>query len=173
MPAIAPTAILALGASKTVLDFAGQRAAANAAERQGEYEQQLYGVNAEMAKAQAVDAIARGRESEQKHLRAVRQIVGASRVKAAASGVDMDSGSVAAVRRETDLVSEQDVLRIRNNAAREAWGYQVEAASSTMRGELAYRAGRNAARALRNSSSGTLISGALDTYGQYRIAKGD
>lgn len=163
--------MLALGTAKTLFDFAGQRTQASSVEAQSRHEAMIYGVNADLAREQAEDAIARGRESELKYLRQSRQFMGAQRARAGASGALVDNGSLAQIGQESLLVRDQDLLKVRNNAAREAWGYNVEAANFDMRAELTRRAGKNQASAIRAASYGTLLGGAIDTYGHYSIAK--
>lgn len=53
-----------------------------------------------------------------------------------ASGVDVNSGSAVNVRSSTAQVGEQDILNIRANAARNAYGYETEAQSDTAQAGL-------------------------------------
>lgn len=59
----------------------------------------------------------------------------------AASGIDQSMGTAAAVQADTAAMSEVDAQTIRNNAAREAWGYAVDTQQEAEKA----KAGRDAA----------------------------
>lgn len=166
------TALLALNAASTINKFAGERQQATAAERQGAYEQGVYNVDAQLADQQAADAIARGKEAETRQRQATRGLIGAQRATLAAQGIDVSTGSALDVQADTAALGELDALTIRNNAAREAFGYRVQAMDYRNQGAMAALAGKNQAAALRNQSYSTLLTGAANTYGIYREFSG-
>lgn len=153
-------AVIGLTVASTVTKFKSERDSAKGAERQGNYEKQIYDQNAKYAEQQAADAIQVGQEAEYRHRAGVRGLVGSQRAASAAQGIDIDSGSALDIQLESVGIGELDALTIRNNAAREAWGYKVEAADLRNRGALAQYAGRNAAASYRNQSWSTLLTGA-------------
>jgi hypothetical protein len=55
------------------------------------------------------------------------QTVAAQRLAYANSGVDINSGTAAQVQSNTAGAAERDVMTLRANAAREAWGFKVQA----------------------------------------------
>lgn len=55
------------------------------------------------------------------------QIIGVQTAGAGASGVDVNSGTPLRDREDTARVGSMDVQTIKQNAARSAWGYQVQA----------------------------------------------
>lgn len=160
-------ALTALTIGSTVSQFAEQRRQAKTSEVMGDYEAQLYNTNAGLAEMQAADVIARGREAELKVRGGSRQLVGAQRAALAAQGIAIDSGSAADVIENDAMMGELDALTVRNNARREAWGYNVQAAQYRSQGELARVAGRNTAKGLRRQSVNTLLSGAGQLYDVY------
>ncbi len=168
MAGLSTLALLSLTAASTASQFATQRQQANALERQGEYERELYARNAALAEAQAQDAIARGHEAELRLRRRVRQMIGSQRAALAAQGVEVNADTAADIQRETGFLGELDALTIRNNARREAFGFRVQAADLAARGELAQFAAANQAAALRTESLGTLLTGTAQTYGILR-----
>lgn len=101
--------------------------------------------NARRAEARAVDALARGAEEEQRLRRQGAALVGQQRAGYAGQGVVVDSGSAAAVQEQTGRIIDQDAATIRLNAAREAWGYRMDAANLRIQGDHARRAGRDRA----------------------------
>lgn len=95
--------------------------------QQGQQQAAIAERNAQLAEAQATDAQQRGgREAGLLRMRASR-LTGAQKAAYANSGVDVSSGSPLEAMADTRMMSELDVLTARNNAARQAWGYRVEA----------------------------------------------
>lgn len=93
--------------------------------------------NAQIARYQAEDAIKRGDVAAERRLTQSQQVMGAQRAALASQGVDVNSGSAAEAQASTAYLGELDAVTIRNNAAREAWGYQVQAGDYQMRGRYA------------------------------------
>lgn len=153
-------ALAALTAAQTASGFASQRRAAKSARAQGNYEAGIYSQNADIAEQQAADAIARGRETELRQRAGSKVLVGSQRSALAANGVDANVGSAAEITGETQHLSALDELTIRNNAAREAWGYRVNAQQERQQGIMARMAGQNAAAGYNNQSWSTLLTGA-------------
>lgn len=157
--------IKAVGAA---LDFTGKRRQARGIEREGEMERELFGKNADLAEQQALDARARGRESEMRQRLAMRQLTGSQVAAYSGSNVRIGIGSTADVTESDRRIGEYDALMIRENAAREAMGFTKEAEIYRGRGDLAYTAARNRAKAMRWESVGTLANFAGDMWGLYK-----
>jgi len=135
---------------------------------QGSYQRQMAQMNSALANEQASDASKRGEGAVRDLQKETRAKVGAQRAAAAASGVDVGSGSAAQMQQDTELVAAQDALTIRNNAVREAWGYRTQATNIKSQGEFA-------SLTARTQASQTLINGgmraagnALSAYGSYK-----
>jgi hypothetical protein len=103
----------------------------------GEMNQQLSEYNARVADLQADDALARGRDLEGRLRLKGKQLIGTQRVRLAAQGIDVTRGSALDVQADTAAELERDIITVRNNAAREAWGYRVQVVDSRFRGEVA------------------------------------
>lgn len=115
-----------------------------AAERRAkDSEAQLADYNAAVADLQAQDAVARGREQENRFRKGVNGMIGAQRAGIAAGNIDVGYGSAVDVQADAAFLGELDALQIRTNAARESWGYQVEAVDSRTRADIARREGAN------------------------------
>lgn len=139
---------LSLTGIGTGINVAGQLKAGNAAKRAGEAQQraaeksgELADFNALVADLQADDAITRGQEDQQRFRSKVRQAIGAQRVGFAAGNIDVGSGSALDVQEDAARLGELDVLTIAGNAAREAWGYKMQAEDYRRRGQLAREEG--------------------------------
>lgn len=103
--------------------------------------------NAVMADNQASDAITRGALAEEQQLARTRQMLGTQRAAIGASGVEA-SGSAGRLLDDTAAIGAADAMTIRNNAAREAWGFRVETNNF-----------RNQARMLKSQKRMTVLTG--------------
>lgn len=163
-------AMVSQGAA-TIGGFVGQRQQAGAMLAQGAYTQRLNEWNAQIAQLQAQDAIKRGEIAAERAGTQTGIMIGAERAGTAAGNIDANSGTAASIQADTAKFGALDELTIRNNAARQAWGYQTEAMDSTFRGMMAAMSGRNQASTLDNASWGTLLTGGAqeaEMYGKYR-----
>lgn len=139
---------LTLAGVGTGINVIGGLKAGNAAKRQGEAQQraaesqgELADFNADVAELQAQDAIARGVEEEQRFRTRVRATIGAQRAGIAAGNIDVGYGSAVDVQADAAFLGELDALTIAGNAAREAWGYKMNAEDMTRRGQIARQEG--------------------------------
>ncbi len=83
--------------------------------------------NVDLANYQASDALGRGDVAAKIRRQQAQQTAGEQRTALAAQGIDVNSGTAADIQGNTTYLGELDAQTIRNNAAREAWGYQVQA----------------------------------------------
>src|SRR5512138_814564 len=125
--AAAPLIIAGAGAAISAI---GQWKAGKAAKKQGEAQQrsaesqaELLDFNAHVADLQAQDATERGAQAESQLRQKIRSTIGTQRTQFAASGVDVGYGSAVDTQADAATLGELDALTIRQNAAREAWGY--------------------------------------------------
>ena len=154
---------LGLAAYGTIQAARAQRKQGQIAEQVGEASAEQQEWNARIAEVQAEDARTRGREAESQIRLATKQLIGSQRVGFAGQGLDLSVGSPVNVQGDTAYLGELDALTARANAAREAWGYQVESADRRMAGDVARRGGQAQAQAGRVQSTATLLGGAGDT----------
>jgi hypothetical protein len=181
---------LILAGAGTAIQVAGQRKAGAAAKREGaalaevsESQAQVADFNAQVAGLQSADAIARGTEAENRFRTQVRGAIGTQRVGFAAAGVDVGFGSAVDVQADASFLGELDALTIRTNAAREAWGFQVQAENYRRQAEIDRKAARNqiaageqGASAARWQMASTLVGGGSSLlamkYGFDRAGRG-
>jgi hypothetical protein len=129
----------ASGGAKAYGEYQKGEAEAKAAQQQAEFE-----------RGAAADALQRGAAEAGKVRTAGSQLIGENKAALAGSGVDVQSGSAAAVLADTRAQSELDVGTVRSNAARAAWGHDVQA------GQLDYAA-RNARYQAKLAMTGTFL----------------
>lgn len=127
------------------------------AEAEGEQAEELADYNADILRYQARDAEARGEEDIRAIRRQVAAVIGSQRASLAGQGVALDVGTAADLQVETAVLGEEDVIRRRNNAMREAWGFRSRAKLVDFQGDQAKKAGSQAAL-------GTLLGTGGDIY---------
>lgn len=120
--------------------------------------------NAGMERAAARDALDRGAIEEQRQYRANSQRMGDLRLRQAASGIDMDIGSSAQLEDNYAQVGWEDAQTVRENAAREAKGYEINAWNASAGAAADRSAAKGAMWQTAFDVGGTLLSGAQ----QYR-----
>lgn len=128
--------------------------------------------NAHIADLQADDAIDRGAEAESAYRTQIKQTIGQQRTAFAASNIDVSFGSAVDVQADAAYLGELDALTIRTNAAREAWGYKVQAVDTRMRAQVSRREGvfleaqgHQAATTANIAAGGQLIGGGQSLLG--------
>lgn len=135
----------------TAVSAVGSAASTVSAMQQSTYQARVADRNARMEDAAARDAIERGRIEDQRYQRQLSQQQGAQRAALAANGVDINFGNAAAVREDLARAGQEDSQTIRENAMREARGFELSAAN--------YRAQAAGARQAR---TGQMIGGITD-----------
>lgn len=142
------------------------KAVANAQAASSESEASLADYNSGVAAAQAKDAIDRGVIAEGKFRDQVKGVIGQQRAGIAGNNIDVGFGSAVDVQADAARLGELDSLTIRNNAAREAWGYNVTAYDLSQRAKIDRQTGANqrtagdVAQSAGNwAAAGTLVGG--------------
>ena len=109
---------------------------------QGKYLDKVAKANARMSDQAAADAVKRGDIEADEQRKVTQQIVGAQRTGFAASGIDVNSGTAGIIQNDVAALGELEALTIINNAAREAYGYRVQAMDQRQQGKLAKYQGK-------------------------------
>lgn len=132
----------------------------------GQAQSQQYAYQAGMSQLkQKIDlqnrdyAYATGETQAQTYGMQARERLGAIKAGIGASGIDIGSGSKAAVQEGQQTVTGIDLTQIRNNAARKAYGFDVEASSDAAQANLYSAASKNALTAGGIKALGSLVSG--------------
>lgn len=127
----------------------------------GRYQAEVAKKNQQLGREAASDAILRGQVEEDVTRQKGFRLKGAQRAAFGASGVDVATGSPLDVLADTAGLSELDAVTIRNNAAREAWGYENQAMNLRLRGDLE-------AEAALGAGVGTALGGTAEALYQYK-----
>jgi hypothetical protein len=136
----AGTATQAIGAHKA--GQAGEKAGKAAADI-SESQADVADFNAHVADLQSQDALDRGGEQANEFRLKVRGAIGAQRTGFAAGNIDVGYGSAVDVQADAAFLGKLDEATIRTNAAREAWGYQVQAYDYRKAAEIDRKAAKN------------------------------
>lgn len=116
--------------------------------------------NRRIAMAQANDALVRGSIEEQRYRRMIAGVVGAQNAAFGQRNV-AKSGTALDILSDTAQIGEEDALTIRNNAAREAWGYRNQASEAS-------RWGANQLSQSRYKAGGSLLTAGAQAYGLWK-----
>lgn len=143
---------------------------ADAQKKAANYNAQVATNNAIVANQQRSSALQQGDiEAQQAQLHQA-QVLGAQRASLSANGVDLTQGSAQDLLTTTKFLGAQDVNTIQSNAARTAWGYQVQGANDAASSTLSKWQADNI-----NPAAIGLMTGAgslLTSAGSYAMAKG-
>lgn len=108
----------------------------------GQEQQKMFDQNAQFADWQATDALDRGAVNEKRQRQTTEQVIGGQRTSLAAQNVDVNKGSSLDVQADAAYLGELDALTIRNNAAKESYGFSVQANDLRQRGKYAKQEGQ-------------------------------
>lgn len=115
-----------------------------AAREQAQFQNQVARNNEIIADQKAEDARLRGQQAERRERLRTQQLLGRARADAAARGVVVDEGSALDITSDIAATGELDALTVRNNAEREALGFESQRSEFEAEGQLATARGRNA-----------------------------
>jgi hypothetical protein len=157
----APAAI-AMGASAAggLMSASGELAAGQAQSNDLNYKAMVALYNKQMDDRKAQMASEAGEVGAATIGMKTRAAIGQERAQQSAGGIDSTTGSAAAVQQATRQLGMMDAATVRANAAKEAWGYQVEGANE-LNQAFANKAGADNARAAsRRRAAASLLSSA-------------
>lgn len=156
---IASAGIGALGAIRS----------ADASSSAASYNAEVAANNATIAQQNATWAGQAGEQQAAMQEQKTRATVGAIQASQAAGGVDVNSGSAVDVRSSAAQLGELDAITIRSNAARQAYGYNVQAAGDTSQSQLdRFQASQDTTGGYINAGS-TLLGGIGSATSQYSL----
>lgn len=168
----------------TVLGAVGSYTQAAAQKSQAKYESAVSANNAIYAKmasdrnlALAEDAKKRGETEEYRQRLKTKNVAAQQQSAFAASNVDISTGSPLEYVSDTFMLGELDAQTVRNNAAREASGYENAAWQDRVQGSNYQAQSQLYSMQAKSTSpflSGftSLLDGATTTYGTYKSRKG-
>jgi hypothetical protein len=122
--------------ASAVASVAAAGTAAYGQVQQGKYQQEIADQNAKYQEDSAALALQRGSYEAGVSRMQTSQQIAEARAAGGGSGIEMTNGSALDAISDARMLNELDVQTIKNNAAREAWGYKVGATATRAQGEL-------------------------------------
>lgn len=164
----APVAI-AYGIAMVVAATAAGYTASEQASAQKEsydYQAAVNRNNAITAQRARADALRRGEIEAQKQMLQQSQLRQRQAAQLASNGLDLGTGSAVDLLATTDYLGKRDTSTIMSNAAREAWGYNVQASNYTANANLLQSSADNINPAATGAMTGvtSLLSSAASAY---------
>lgn len=167
MASAAATASLAASVIGAGMSAYGAIQQGQAARKQAEYQAAVSRNNALLAERQAQDAEQRGKVAEDAQREKIAGLLGTQRAMLAGTGFDLGDDTSASLLGDTAAAGELDALTIRNNAAREAYGYRTRGMNFNADADLSLARGRAAENAGYLSAAGTVLSSAGTVAGRW------
>ncbi len=121
----------------------GAYSSSQAAKGQAEYQAEVERNNATIAGYQRDDAIQRGGEEANRVQREAERMRGTQVARLASNGLDINSGTPLAILEDSVFMGQQDAATARTNAAREAWGYDVQKQNALASADMYKTAAKN------------------------------
>lgn len=142
------------------IGLAGSMMQAQGQKENGAFQSSMLTQNAGFKKQTADETINAGNTSADWQRVRTGQAVGTQRSVQAANGIDVNSGSSAQLQDDTAMLGELDALTIQNNAAREAYGYRVQAKQDLLNANQSVKNGNTAAM-------GSILGGLGGAFGSF------
>ena len=146
------------------IGLAGSMMQAQGQTQNAEFQSGMMGQNANFKLRTADETINAGNTSADWQRVRAGQAVGTQRSVQAANGIDVNSGSAAQLQDDTAMLGELDALTIQNNAAREAYGYRVQAKQDILNASQTVQNGKTAAK-------GSILGGIGGAFGSFAGAR--
>lgn len=127
--------------------------------------------NALLSRRAAADAVQRGEAEAGKAQAEGSRAIAQARASLGASGLEMTSGSALDALATTRLNTELDAQTLRANAAREAWGYKVEAHNQDMQAEVAGRRADQAILSTILTGGVQAARGGYEAHGAWKVRR--
>ena len=151
----------------TAVAAAGQVVSGIQKANAAKYEAKVAESNVKLATNQANDAMARTKEEQQRSFRKTAQLVGSQRAAMAANGIELGFGTAVDTIGDSKRIGQEEVNIIGRSGAREAMGYDIDAANYSAKADAARMAKKAAVTETVFGVGKTLLGGAQ----QYRRAQ--
>ena len=158
---VAPAALLGMGAVAAggITSAIGNVFQGQATSQSYQYQAQIAQINSQVAKQNAAYATEVGEVDAQQSGMQTRAQIGQTKAIQGSSGLDVNTGSGAAVRTSEAEIGVENQNIIRANAAKQAYGYEVNAAQFTNQASLDIASGANAVTAGKIGAFSSILGG--------------
>lgn len=128
---------------------------AKASKDEANYQSQVAENNALIASQQRSAALQQGEVDASNAMTQIAQTTGKQRAALSANGVDITQGSALDQLASTSFMGQSDINTLQSNAAREAWGYDVQKTNYMADAALSEHKAKNTNPALIGALAGT------------------
>lgn len=181
MPSASVPAAIATAGAVSALAGGGVAAygaiqSSDASSNAASYQAQVSANNAQIAQQNATYATAAGEAQVTQSQLKTAATIGGIRGAEAASGLDVNTGSNEDVQSSAKELGELDALSIRNSAAKQAYGYQVQSTSDVAQGQLQTASAGQDQTAGLFGATGSVLGGASsagNAYGKFLQGAGN
>lgn len=146
--------LLALGLMSGATSLASGYMQSQAIKSQAKWEANQMEQNAKLMEFRGKEATKQGEKDAQQRAMQTKKLMGRQRAVAAAQGIEVSDGSAMDIQQETAGMGALDIVTIRNNAWKQAWGYQAEGQNLRSSANMTRLAGKYNART-------TLLTGGM------------
>lgn len=164
-------ASMGLSAAGGIMGAFGKAQEGKAQAQQLQYQAGIAQYNKQVALQNRDYASAQGEEEAVNTGLSGRYREGKIRAGIGASGIDVNSGSAAAVQASQREITQRDMATVRNKAARVAMGYATEAEQAELQSNLYKMGASNVQAATPLNVASSLISGASSVASKWMQAK--
>lgn len=164
--ALAPIISLVTGAASAAVGVASAVTSGIAQSQALSYQAQVAAINAGISEQNATSEIAAGQNAEQIQKMKTGNMVSQTTVDVAAHGVDVGSDSAQNLVSAEKLAGSVDAMTIRYNAARAAYGYDVQAWQYKTEGQADKQGAHNALIGAALGGLGSFLGGASSLFGK-------
>lgn len=158
---------LAMMAISAVTSAAAAKQKGDAEAASAQYQAAVARNNEIVAKQNATYALQKGAAAEENKRMQMGQLIGQEKAKMGASGLQVESESGLRLYSDTAQLGTLDALTIRNNAAREAYGWESQGVNYASEAKLDEMRMRNAEEAGTMGAFSSIIGGASSVAGKW------
>ncbi len=143
-----------------IMGAGSSMAAGQAQSQMGFFQAAVAQRNAEIARQNADYASVQGEQAAMQYGMKARQQLGEIRAQQGVSGLDVNAGSARDVQTSQQIVSRMDIAQIRQNAAKAAYDYRVQASGFDTEAMMDVAGAQNALVAGKTNALASIVSGA-------------
>jgi len=118
---------VSMGALSALASIGSAYAQSQAMRAKASFDDKMAEINMRFSDLRGADALARAEKDVRRRRVEAKKTIGSQRASFGAQGIALNDGTALEAQEETAAFAASDVLTIRNNAWREAWGYKVAA----------------------------------------------
>ncbi len=162
---------IASGISSGLVSISSSMAEASALKSQAGFISDQYKINAKFQKFFAESTIKAGEREARAVASRSRQEVGSIRATAGGAGIEVNTGSALEAQAQAAERGAIDVVNVRSNAWRRAWGYKVEAGNLEGSAAMAQMGAKYKARSTVMTGGYNAVTDVMSGVTKYKVSQ--